>query len=110
MNIPLSKTRRVGTTLYLSGELGFDANGKIPEGITAQTENTLNNIKATLAKEGMDLSNVVSCACYLTDPADFAEFNKVYAEAFPEPYPVRTTVVCSLVIDAKIEITVIAEE
>ena len=109
MNIPLSKTRRVGNTLYLSGELGFDAEGNIPEGITAQTENTIANIKATLAKEGLDLSHVVSATCYLTDPADFASFNAVYAAAFPEPYPVRTTVGVALMIPAKVEITVIAE-
>jgi enamine deaminase RidA (YjgF/YER057c/UK114 family) len=109
MNIPLSKTRRLGNTVYLSGELGFDQDGKIPEGITAQTENCIANIKATLAKEGLDLSNVVSAACYLTDPADFAEFNKVYAAAFSQPYPVRTTVAAPLMIDAKVEITVIAE-
>jgi enamine deaminase RidA (YjgF/YER057c/UK114 family) len=109
MNIPLSKTRRIDNTLYLSGELGFDANGKIPEGITAQTENCIANIKATLAKEGLDLSNVVSATCYLTDPADFAGFNAVYAAAFPQPYPVRTTLAAALMIDAKVEITVIAQ-
>lgn len=109
MNIPLSKTRRIGDTLYLSGELGFDADRNIPEGITAQTRNCIANIKATLAKEGLDLSHVVSATCYLTDPADFAAFNEVYAAAFPEPYPVRTTVAAPLMIDAKVEITVIAK-
>ncbi|RLQ87363.1 RidA family protein [Notoacmeibacter ruber] len=109
MSIPLSKSRRVGSTLYLSGELGFDPNGKIPEGIEAQTENCIANIKATLAKEGLDLSHVVSATCYLTDPADFAAFNTVYAAAFPQPYPVRTTLAAALMIDAKVEITVIAE-
>ncbi len=109
MNIPLSKTRRIDNTLYLSGELGFDAEGKIPEGITAQTENCIANIKATLATEGLDLSHVISATCYLTDPADFADFNAVYAAAFPQPYPVRTTLAAALMIDAKVEITVIAQ-
>ena len=109
MNIPLSKTRRIDNTLYLSGELGFDTNGKIPEGITAQTENCIANIKATLATEGLDLSHVISATCYLTDPADFAAFNAVYAAAFPQPYPVRTTLAAALMIDAKVEITVIAQ-
>ncbi len=109
MSIPLSKTRRVDNTLYLSGELDFDAEGKIPEGITAQTENCIANIKATLAKEGLDLSHVVSATCYLTDAADFAAFNAVYAAAFPQPYPVRTTLAAALMIEAKVEITVIAQ-
>ena len=110
MNIPLSKSRRVGNTVYLSGELGFDADGKIPDGIKAQTEQCIANIRATLAKEGLDLSNVVSATCYLTDPADFAAFNEVYAAAFSKPYPVRTTTACALMIDAKVEITVIATD
>lgn len=109
MSIPLSKTRRSGSTLYLSGELGFGPDGKIPDGIEAQTRQCLENIKSTLAKEGLDLSHVMSATCYLTDPADFPAFNKVYAEMFPEPYPVRTTIGCALMIDAKVEITVIAE-
>ena len=109
MTIPLSKTRRIGDTLYLSGELGFDADRKIPEDITAQTENCIANIKATLAAEGLELSHVVSATCYLTDPADFAAFNAAYAAAFPEPFPVRTTVAAPLMIDAKVEITVIAQ-
>ncbi|MCT7378659.1 RidA family protein [Chelativorans salis] len=110
MNIPLSKLRRDGATLYLSGELGFDAHGKIPDGIRAQTENCIANIKATLAKEGLDLSDVLSCTCYLTDAADFPIFNEVYAAAFPQPYPVRTTVGVFLMLDAKVEITVIARD
>lgn len=109
MAIPLSKTRRHGDTLYLSGELGFAPDGTLPEGITAQTEQCLTNIEATLAKEGKSLADVISCTCYLTDPADFTAFNAVYSARFPEPFPVRTTIGCALMIDAKVEITVIAK-
>ncbi|OCX60991.1 reactive intermediate/imine deaminase [Thioclava sp. SK-1] len=109
MSIPLSKTRRIGSTLYLSGELGFATDGTMPKGITAQTENCIDAIAKTLASEGLNLSNVVSATCYLTDPADFAGFNAVYSAKFPQPYPVRTTIGCALMIDAKVEITVIAE-
>ncbi|MBT9385340.1 RidA family protein [Pseudooceanicola sp. CBS1P-1] len=109
MNLPFSKTRRIGNTVYLSGELGFAADGTVPEGITAQTENCLNRIRATLEAEGLTLANVVSCTCYLTDAADFAEFNAAYATFFSDPLPVRTTVQSGLMIPAKLEITVIAE-
>ncbi|WP_233192983.1 RidA family protein [Acidimangrovimonas sediminis] len=106
--IPLSKLRRTKTGVYLSGELGFDAEGNLPEGITAQTTNCLENIKKTLAGEGLSLADVVSCTCYLTDPADFAAFNAVYAGYFDDPLPVRTTVGCALMLPAaKVEITVI---
>ncbi|MWD29000.1 RidA family protein [Aquicoccus sp. SCR17] len=107
--LPFSKTRKVGSTLYLSGELGFDADGKIPEGIEAQTRNCFARIRATLEGEGMSLSNVVSCTCFLTDKADFAAFNAAYAEHFSDPLPVRTTILSGLMIDARVEITIIAE-
>ena len=76
---PLTKSRRLGDALHLSGELGFGADGAIPEGITAQTENTIDRIEATLKAEGLTLADVVSATCYLTDKADFAAFNAVYA-------------------------------
>ena len=105
---PLSKTRKVGSTLYLSGELGFGPDGKIPAGIEAQTRNCLTNIRNTLDAEGYSMADVVSAACYLTDKSDFAAFNTVYAEFFGDPLPTRTTVIADLVIEAAIEITVVA--
>ena len=106
---PLTKSRRLGDALHLSEELGFCADGAIPEGITAQTENTIDRIEATLKAEGLTLADVVSATCYLTDKADFAAFNAVYAARFPQPYPTRTTIECGLMIDAKVEITVVAK-
>lgn len=108
-NLPFSKTRRADHLLFLSGELGFAADGTIPDGIEAQTRNCLKRIRATLAGEGLGLPDVVSCTCYLTDKADFAAFNAVYAEHFSDPLPVRTTVLSGLMIDARVEITVIAK-
>ncbi|SFO63123.1 Enamine deaminase RidA, house cleaning of reactive enamine intermediates, YjgF/YER057c/UK114 family [Cohaesibacter marisflavi] len=108
-NLPFSKVRRSGSTVYLSGEIGFNADGSLPEGIEAQTKNCLEGIKKTLEGEGLSLSNVISCTCYLTDRADFAAFNAVYATFFSDPLPVRTTIGCELMVDAKVEITVIAE-
>lgn len=97
--------------LYLSGELGFLADGTLAKGIAEQTRATLANISTTLAEHGLDLSDVVSATCYLVDPGDFAEFNAVYAETFRRPYPARTTLAAPLMLpDARIEITVIAKE
>lgn len=106
--LPFSKVRRLGDTVYLSGEMGFLPDGSIPAGIEAQTRVTLERITATLATEGLELSDVVSCTCYLTDKADFAAFNATYRGFFADPLPVRTTVEAQLMIDAKVEITVIA--
>lgn len=107
--MPFSKTRRVDNLLFLSGELGFGADASIPDGIDAQTRNCLDRIKATLAGEGLGLSDVISCTCHLTDKADLAAFNAVYAEYFSDPLPVRTAVQSGLMIDACVEITVIAK-
>ena len=108
--LPFSKTRRIGQTLYLSGELGFDASGQISGDVTEQTRAIMARIKDTLTAEGLDMASVVSCTCYLTDVADFAAFNAAYKETFADPLPVRTTVFAGLALpDAKVEITVIAD-
>lgn len=110
MSIPLSKLRRDGDTVYLSGELGFNPDGSLPEGIEAQTRNCIANIRKTLATQNLDLSDVLSCTCYLIDAADFPKFNAVYADAFSDPLPVRTTVGCFLMLpEARVEVTVIAK-
>lgn len=106
---PLSKTLRHGDTLYLSGELPFAEDGSIPEGIAAQTDLTLQRITTTLRREGLSLTDVVSCTIYLADRNDFAAFNEAYAQHFPEPRPVRTTVEARLMLDARVEITAIAK-
>lgn len=106
--VPLSKVRRAGAMVYLSGELPFGEDGSIPDGIAAQTDLTLQRIAATLEGEGLRLADIVSCTVYLRDPADFAAFNQVYRAHFDEPYPVRTTVAAVLMVDALIEISVIA--
>ena len=108
-NLPFSKVRRIGTSVYLAGEIGFNADGSLPEGIEAQTRNCLDRIKATLTTEGLDMSHVVSCLVHLTDKADFAAFNATYAPYFSDPLPVRTTVESGLMAPARLEITVVAE-
>ena len=109
MNLPSSKTRRTDDTPSLSGEIGLGANGTVPAGIEAQTRNTFDRNKATLESKGLTLASAVSATCHLADISDFAGFNRVYTEYFSDPLPLRTTVQSGLTIDAKVEITVIAE-
>ncbi|KQP37894.1 RidA family protein [Pseudorhodoferax sp. Leaf274] len=107
--LPFSKTRRSHGLLFLSGELPLSPDGSVPEGIAAQTALTLARIEATLQGEGLGLADVVSITAYLVDATDFAEFNRVYAAAFGEPRPVRTTVRADLVLPgARLELTAIA--
>ncbi|WP_225784305.1 RidA family protein [Xenophilus sp. Marseille-Q4582] len=107
-NLPFSKIRVAAGLAFLAGEMPFASDGSIPEGIAAQTRLTLARIAATLATVQLDLSDVVSVNVFLTHKEDFAEFNKVYAEHFRDPLPVRATVVSQLVAPARVEICVTA--
>lgn len=106
---PLSKVRTGGNLVFLSGELPFNADGSVPEGIEAQTALTIDRIEATLNAQGLELSDVISITAYLIDAADFAAFNQVYAQRFQQPYPTRTTVRADLMRPGpRLELTAVA--
>jgi len=87
---PYSQGIAAGQTVYVSGQLPIDpATGAIPEGIAAQTAQSLKNIQAILAEQGMTLADVVKTTVFLADMNDFAEMNKVYGEYFAQPFPAR---------------------
>jgi 2-iminobutanoate/2-iminopropanoate deaminase len=107
--LPFSRLRRAAGLVFLSGEVPFDADGSVPEGISAQTDLVLDRIANTLASVNLTLDDVVSSTVYLVDPADFSAFNAAYARRFNAPLPVRATVVAALMVPhARIEISVIA--
>jgi reactive intermediate/imine deaminase len=107
--LPFSKAVRAGDFVFLSGGLAFDSKGKLVGGdIEDQTRQVLNNVKATLEQAGCTLADVVKCTVWLADPRDFADFNKVYAEFFDKEPPARSTVRADLMIDAKVELEVVA--
>jgi len=82
--LPFSEAVRVGDVLYLSGQLGRGPDGKLPEGIEAQTKQTLDNIGATLKLAGLGYADVFHCTAMLSDMANWPAFNKVYVTYFPE--------------------------
>lgn len=88
---PYSQGIEVNGFVYASGQLPLDpATGTFPEGIKAQTRQSLLNAKAIMEAAGLSLNNVVKTTVLLADIADFAEMNEVYAEFFSEPYPARS--------------------
>ena len=90
---PYSQGIAAGQTVYVSGQLPIDpATGAIPEGIAAQTAQSLKNIQAILAEQGMTLADVVKTTVFLADMADFAAMNEVYSTFFKEPFPARSAV------------------
>lgn len=95
---PLSKTRRAGNLLFVSGQLPRGADGAIVAGdIIVQTRQALANLEAALAGAGASLTDVVKVTAWITDAAHMAGFNEVYREVFAEPFPTRSTVVSGLV-------------
>lgn len=107
---PYSAGIRAGSTVYVSGQLPADpATGSFPEGIEAQTRQSLNNLKAILEAEGLSMSNVVKTTVLLSDIANFAAMNGVYAEFFSAPYPARAAFqVAALPKAALVEIEAVA--
>ena len=107
---PYSQAIDTGSMVYASGQIPLNPEtGDIPEGITAQTKQSLANVKAILAAAGLSVDNVVKTTVFLADMNDFAAMNAVYAETFTEPYPARSAVaVKTLPKNVLVEIEVIA--
>ena len=69
--------------VFTSGQIPVNPeNGEVPEGITAQTEQSCKNVAAILEAAGSGMDKVVKTTCFLADIADFAAFNEVYAKYF----------------------------
>jgi reactive intermediate/imine deaminase len=108
-SLPFSPAVRAGPFVFVSGQVAMGENGElVPGGIEAQTRQTLKNVEKALALAGCTLKDVVKSTVWLDDARDFWTFNSVYAEFFPENKPARSTTQATLMIDAKIEIEVIA--
>jgi len=89
-----SQGLRAGDFIFTSGTGPWDPQTRAVVGgtIEAQTERTLENLKAILEAGGAGLADVVKTTVHLSDLAQFAAFNAVYTRYFPDPRPVRTTV------------------
>jgi 2-iminobutanoate/2-iminopropanoate deaminase len=109
---PYNHGVRVGDLLFCAGQIPLDPanpSGPLPEGIQAQTERVLRNIQAILDDQHLSFANVVKTTVYLTNLADFAAMNEVYARYFTADFPARSTVqVAALPRGALVEIEVIA--
>jgi 2-iminobutanoate/2-iminopropanoate deaminase len=108
---PYNHAVRVGDLLFCAGQIPIDpATGNLVTGdIKAQTERVLLNVKAILDDQGLSFSNVVKSTVFLTNLADFAGMNEVYAKHFTTDYPARSTIqVAALPKGANVEIEVIA--
>ena len=110
---PYSQAQVIGDLVITSGQLPIDvATGAFPEGIEAQTRQSLTNVKAIIEAAGLTMDNVVKTTVFLSDMNNFAAMNGVYAEFFTEgKYPARSAVeVARLPKYALVEIEVIASK
>ena len=108
---PYSHAVRTGGLLFCSGQVALDpATNALVEGdVAAQTERVVANIQAVLAQAGAGLADVVKTTVFLRSMDDFQAMNAVYAQAFGDHRPARSTVaVAGLPLDVDVEIEVIA--
>lgn len=109
---PYNHAVRIGDLLFSAGQIPLDPtnpSAPLPEGIRAQTKRVLDNVVTILADQGLRASNVVKTTVFLTNLADFAAMNEVYAEFFTSDFPARSTVqVAALPRGASVEIEFIA--
>ena len=105
---PFAKAVRAGDFVYVSGQVPTENGEVINGGIIAQTEKVMENIIAVLATADCDLSHVVKVNVWLDDPRDFTSFNSVFEKYFLAHPPSRSTVQSAIMVDAKVEMDVIA--
>jgi 2-iminobutanoate/2-iminopropanoate deaminase len=108
---PYSQAIKANGFVYASGQVALDPRTQqlVQGDVAAETERTLENLKAVVEAAGSSLSRAVKTTVYLADMADFAKMNEVYARYFPATPPARATVqVARLPRDARVEIDLIA--
>ena len=105
-----SQAVRAGDTVYLSGQIPLDPKTmQIVDGFENQARRVFDNLRAVCRAAGGDFDRVVRVTVYLTDLANFATLNSIYAEYFGSHKPARTTVqVSGLPKGAMVEIDLVA--
>jgi 2-iminobutanoate/2-iminopropanoate deaminase len=100
-----------GSLVFVAGSLGVDpATGELVDGGAGeQASQAIANLTAILDAAGSSLDRVLKTTIFLADMEDFSAVNEVYAAAFPQPYPARSTVaVAALPRDGRVEIECVA--
>ena len=108
---PYSQAIVCGNMLFCSGQIPLNPEtGSIPEGVEAQAEQALTNVKNLIESAGASIDNVVKTTVFIKDMNDFAAINAIYAKYFTEPFPARSCVeVARLPKDVLLEVEAIVE-
>jgi reactive intermediate/imine deaminase len=105
---PFAKAVRAGDFVYVSGQVPAVDGEVVVGNIVAQTEQVIANIKDVLALADCTLADVVKVNVWLDDARDFSSFNAVFQKHFIDHPPARSTVQSPLMVDAKVEMDVVA--
>lgn len=107
---PYSQAIEANGMVFVSGQLPIDAaTGEMPEGIQAQSKQSLENIKHILEEAGLTMANIVKTTVFLQDMSLFGGMNEVYATFFEGDFPARCAfAVKALPKNALVEIECIA--
>lgn len=107
---PYSHAVVINDMVFTSGQLGLiPETGKLPEGVEAQTEQALINLRNVLKAFGTDMEHVVKTTVFVQDLADFAKVNAIYAKFFATNPPARSCVqVAKLPAGGLVEIEAVA--
>jgi len=97
--------------VFTAGQIGLDPStgNLVSGGVEAETRQALRNVKAIIEAAGGRMEDIVKTTVFLADIRDFAAFNSVYAESFPQRPPARSTIQAgALPAGARVEIEAIA--
>ncbi len=87
---PYSQAIEVNGMIFISGQIPVNPQtGAVVDGIIAQTEQVMQNIKAILTEAGLGFENVVKSTCLLSDMANFKAMNEVYGKYYSVDPPAR---------------------
>jgi reactive intermediate/imine deaminase len=110
-NLPFSEAVRVGSMLYLSGQIGIVPGSRklVEGGIREEARQTMANIKTSLEAHGYAMTDVVKCTVMLADISEWGTFNEVYKSFFSGRYPARSALGANgLAMGARVEVECIA--
>jgi 2-iminobutanoate/2-iminopropanoate deaminase len=99
-----------GRVLYVSGQGPQDPVSKTFRlgDFEQEVRLTMDNVGRVLSGAGAGWEHVVRVGVYLARTSDFGEFNRIYSEYVREPYPARTTIICSLLAGISVEVDCVA--
>ena len=93
--LPLAQAKQIGNTIYVSGQVAFNAQGKLvgKGNMKTQTRQVFRNIKAVLAAAGAKMEHIIKINTYITDGSKFMEMLEARGDIFGDNPPASTAVV-----------------